>query len=453
MGWNAKYAILIALSTIITYMSGILQEKWVNYKKWIVAGSFIINIGILVFFKYFDFLLANINAILSVVGITIINKPFDIVLPVGISFYTFQALSYTVDVYRGEITAEKNVLRYALFVSFFPQLVAGPIERSKNLLNQVNQVEEICLWNYKRITQGLILMVWGFFQKMVIADRVAILVDTVYDSYWMYGSMELILATVFFAVQIYCDFSSYSTIAIGAARVMGFSLMENFNTPYFATSVQDFWRRWHISLSTWFKDYLYIPLGGSRCSRIKKYRNLMVTFFVSGIWHGSSWSFIIWGGCHGVYQIIGDVLHPYKNRFINKYHIKYDSFSYKLGQILVTFILVDFTWIFFRMNSLKNSLEFIKQIFLRWNPWTLFDQTLFTLGLTQQEISIAIVAMVVLFLVDLVRYLRGKTIDEFLSGQCLWFRWGMLFMMIFSIIIFGIYGPNFDANQFIYFQF
>ena len=453
MGWNPKYALLIAISTVITYMSGRLLDKAESHRKWIVAGSFITNIGILVFFKYFDFLLGNLNAALAVIGATPIDKPFDVLLPVGISFYTFQALSYTMDVYRREIPAEKNILRYALFVSFFPQLVAGPIERSKNLLSQVAHVEEISLWDYERVTRGLMLMLWGLFQKMVIADRVAILVDTVYDSYWMYGSIELILATVLFAVQIYCDFSSYSTIAIGAARVMGFQLMENFSTPYFARSIKEFWQRWHISLSTWFRDYLYIPLGGNRCSRLRRYFNLMVTFLVSGLWHGASWSFIAWGGLHGSYQIIGDILRPWKERLIKKYKIRSESFSYKLGQAFITFVLVDFAWIFFRMNSFRYSLQLIGRIFTEWDPWVLFDKSLYDLGLSQQEMSIAGFAVLILILIDLVRYLRGKALDEALAGQCLWFRWGALLFLLFYIIIFGIYGPTFEAKQFIYFQF
>lgn len=306
MGWNAKYAALIAFSTIITWLSGVLQgqiQKFdtdddikIKHKKIVVAFSFIINLGILIFFKYFDFIFNNINFALKHFGGAQLTNHFDIILPVGISFYTFQALGYTVDVYRRDIEPERNILRYALFVSFFPQLVAGPIERSKNLLTQVRNVEHIKLWNYDRVTSGAVLMLWGFFQKMVIADRAAILVDTVYNSYWTYGTIELIIATVLFAIQIYCDFGSYSMIAIGVAKVMGFELMENFNAPYFSRSIKEFWRRWHISLSTWFRDYLYIPLGGSRCSKIKKYRNLMITFLVSGLWHGANWGFIAWGG-------------------------------------------------------------------------------------------------------------------------------------------------------------
>ena len=461
MGWNPQYALLIAFSTVVTYLSGILLEKVklleaesvIKKKKLIVAGSFIINIAILFFFKYFGFLFENVVTVIQYFGFEISERSFDIILPVGISFYTFQALSYTVDVYRGEVEAEKNFLRYALFVSFFPQLVAGPIERSKNLLKQVDSMENIKVWNYEQIAKGSILMLWGFYLKMVIADRAAILVDNVYDSYWMYGSVELILASVLFAVQIYCDFSSYSLIAIGSAKIMGFHLMENFNTPYFSCSIKEFWRRWHISLSTWFRDYVYIPLGGSRCGKEKKYRNLIITFLVSGLWHGASWNYVFWGWLHGLYQVIGEELSSAKRRFTECFKIKTGSISYKFGQVFLTFLLVDFAWIFFRADSLHDAVMVVTRIATKWNPWVLFNKSLYSLGLDQTEIHVLCVALIVLFLVDIVRYRYKQTLDVFLGEQCLWFSWGVIFILLFSIIIYGVYGPEFDAKQFIYFQF
>ena len=452
MGWNVKYAALIAFSTIITYVCGRLLGK-TQHKKWVIGGCLGINLAILFFFKYFDFFMGSVNQVLVKVGVSPLQTGFDIILPVGISFYTFQALGYIIDVYRGDIEPEKNFFRYALFVSFFPQLVAGPIERSKNLLHQVDHVEEIRLWNYKRIMDGLMLMLWGYFLKMVIADRAAILVDTVYNQYWMYGSIEIILATFLFGVQIYCDFASYSQIAIGAAKVMGFELMENFNAPYLANSVKDFWRRWHISLSSWFKDYLYIPLGGNRCSRIKKYRNLMITFLVSGLWHGANWTFVIWGGLHGIYQIIGDVLRPVKEKLNQKLAVKTESFSYKFGQIVITYILVSFTWLFFRAESVSAAFEMVKNIFTKINPWVLYDQSLYKLGLDLTEVHILVVALVLLILVDCVRFFKGQTIEKFLNEQCLYFRWGVVFFLLFFIFIYGSYGIGYSAQQFIYFQF
>ena len=243
-----------------------------------------------------------------------------------------------------------------MFVSFFPQLVAGPIERSKNLLSQMKSIEKIKLWNARRIASGAILMVWGFFMKMVIADRVALLIDTVFDNYRMYGSTELIIAAIGFTIQIYCDFGSYSSIAIGTAKIMGFELMENFNTPYFARNIRDFWSRWHISLSSWFKDYLYIPLGGNRRGQLRKAVNIMIVFLVSGLWHGANWSFVVWGGIHGLYQVIADLLKTSKTKIREKMNIRTDCISWKLLQTVVTFGLVVFAWIFFRADTITDAL-------------------------------------------------------------------------------------------------
>ncbi len=302
MSWNAKYALLIGFSTMITFACGIGIEKWKemgNAKsrvKWLLIFGIVVNLMILAVFKYGNFALESVDMILRRLHIGTMDRRVDLLLPVGISFYTFQALGYVIDVWRGEVKAEKSIVKYALFVSFFPQLVAGPIERSKNLLEQIRDVEQIKLWNAKRVASGAILMVWGFFTKMVIADRVAILVDMVFDNFRLYGGTELLLAAIGFSIQIYCDFGSYSLIAIGAAKIMGIHLMENFDTPYFAKDIRDFWSRWHISLSTWFRDYLYIPLGGNRKGKFRKAMNLMIVFLVSGLWHGANWTFFLWGG-------------------------------------------------------------------------------------------------------------------------------------------------------------
>ena len=452
MFWNPKYALLMGTSTVVTFLSGVLIEK-LKYKRTVVAFSFIINLAILVFFKYFDFLLQNINIVLSALNIQLINKPFDVILPVGISFYTFQALSYTIDVYRGEIKSEKNIIKYALFVSFFPQLVAGPIERSNNLLIQIENLEKVKRFDYDRITEGLTLMLFGYFQKMVIADRAAILVDTVFNGYYEYNSMALILAAIFFAIQIYCDFGSYSLIAIGTAKVMGINLMENFNTPYFARSVKEFWGRWHISLSTWFRDYLYIPLGGNRCSNIRKSFNILVTFLVSGLWHGANFTFIAWGAIHGIFHIIEEQLKPIKEKYLNKFKIKTNAFSFALIEIVITFIIVDLAWIFFRAETIHDAIHYIQRIFTRIDLWTLFDGTLYGLGLNIFEMNILIIALFILISIDLVKYIRKESIFEFLNKQNLYFRWFVMLFLIFYIIIYGKYGAGFDPKQFIYFQF
>ena len=459
MSWNAKYVLLIGTSTIATYISGLLLSKCMEEKaavwkkKTIIVSCMILNLGILAVFKYGNFTIDSVNAILKMFHMNVIDRKIDLLLPVGISFYTFQALGYIVDVYRGDVEAEKDFCRYALFVSFFPQLVAGPIERSKNLLNQMRGIEKIRLWNARRVTSGAILMVWGFFMKMVISDRIALLVNQVFDNYRVYGSTELILAALGFTIQIYCDFGSYSIIAIGAAKIMGFELMENFNTPYFARNIRDFWSRWHISLSTWFKDYLYIPLGGNRKGKWRKALNLMIVFLVSGLWHGARWNFVAWGGIHGLYQVIGDLTCHTKEKIIKRLQIKTECMSWKLLQTVITFSLVVFAWVFFRADSITDALYFIKRMLIRQTPWALFDGTIYTLGLDATEMNILIFSIIVLLLVDLIKYRKKINLDEFLFEQNIWFEWLVLIVLIGMIFVFGEYGPAFDVQQFIYFQF
>lgn len=458
MSWNPKYALLILFSTVVTWLSGVVmgleRVDTVRKKKAVVAVSFTVNILILLIFKYLDFLIGNINLFLAKANISLIDKPFDIILPIGISFYTFQALSYTVDVYRGDVKPEKNFLKYALFVSFFPQLVAGPIERSKRLLDQIHQMEEKKnLWDCKRVLSGLIMMLWGLFLKMVIADRISIVVDTIFADYVNYGTLPLILGAVSFAIQIYCDFMSYSTIAIGAAEVMGFTLMENFNTPYLATSIKDFWRRWHISLSTWFRDYLYIPLGGNRCGKVRKYLNVMITFLVSGLWHGSNWTYVFWGGLHGIYQVVGELLMPLRGKIRRIFDVDTDTAGFKIGQILGTFILTDFAWIFFRAESIKEAFGYIGRMFTKWDGWAFFDVNAYDIGISHLEVNIIIVSLIMLLIVSLIKYFKGINLDEWLLKQNVIFRCVVLFVLLMFVIIYGEYGPGSEVKDFIYFQF
>ncbi len=459
MSWNAQYAILIAASTLATYFSGLAFSKMPEAsqnrarRRAVLIVCICFNLGILGVFKYGNFCIESINHILGYCGCSMTDMRFNFLLPVGISFYTFQALGYLIDVYRGKVEAETNIFRYALFVSFFPQLVAGPIERSGSLLSQMKDIENIKLWNIKRVTSGAILMVWGYFMKMVIADRVSVLVDTVFNDYQIYGSSELIMAAIGFTVQIYCDFGSYSMIAIGAARIMGFDLMENFNAPFFAVSIRDFWSRWHISLTTWFRDYLYIPLGGNRKGKIRKYINTMIVFLVSGLWHGADWSFVVWGGIHGVYQVIGDHLKSFREGLVKRIGIKTDCFSWRLLKTAVTFGMVAFAWIFFRADSIADALGYMKRMFTRPTPWRFLNGRLFELGLDRPDMNILIFSIVILILVDLIRVKKGMTLDAFLFTQNVWFEWISIIVMITMIFVYGEYGPAFDAKQFIYFQF
>ncbi len=454
MCWNPKYALLMATSTGITYASGILiaradKRKKLSEKRLWVSISFLSNLSILFFFKYFDFAIENLNLIFMKLGVSLLQPEFDVILPVGISFYTFQALSYTMDVYRGDIYVERNLLKYALFVSFFPQLVAGPIERSKNLLVQINERH---FFEYERAKSGLLLMLWGLFLKLVIADRAAILVNQVYGQYTYYLGLQVVVATLLFGIQIYCDFSSYSLIAKGAAEVMGFRLMDNFRQPYFSRSIQEFWQRWHISLSTWFRDYLYIPLGGNKKGKFRKYINIMIVFLVSGLWHGANWTFVMWGFLHGAFQIVGQLLRPLKNTLTDFLGINRKNFSYQLGQGILTFFLVNFAWIFFRASRMEDAFGVIHQMFLKWNPIVFVDGTLWKLGLNQQNFLLLLAAIFVMGCMSIAEYCgldwRKKTLE-----QGFLFRWSVYLLLIFSIVIFGIYGPGYSESQFIYFQF
>ena len=459
MCWNARYALLILASTLITYISGLMLEKVKRteyedrkkekLKKWVVAGSFTINLGILFYYKYINFTVALVTSAFEKINIHLNAPAFDIILPVGISFYTFQALSYTMDVYRDEIYAEKNFFRYALFVSFFPQLVAGPIERSKNLLKQLAVPKK---FDFEKARDGVLLMIWGYFLKLVLADRIAIFVDTVYEDYRIFDGWYIVIATMLFAVQIYCDFAGYSTIAKGAAEILGIDLVENFDAPYLSTSVADFWRRWHISLTSWFKDYLYIPLGGSRKGKFRKYINKMIVFLVSGLWHGANLSFVIWGGLNGLYQVIGEILKPVRDLGVRILHIKRDSIGHVVARGIVTFILVDISWIFFRANGFHEALNIVKAMISHNNIWILMDGSLYGCGLSSKSFWLMMMSIFVLFIADVFKR-KGIRIREVIAEQDYWCRCFVMISAICFILVCGIWGSGYDAGGFIYFQF
>lgn len=456
MSWNPQYAIILGLITLITYTSGLLinqankigdEKRSLRFKKLGVFLSFSISLLILFFFKYFNFFTDVIIRIFSSAHIFIKLPTYDILLPVGISFYTFQALSYTMDVYRKDVQAEANLGRYALYVSFFPQLVAGPIEKSKNFLYQF---KEYHTFDYTRVKNGLLLMLWGFFQKLVIADRLGQLVNTVYNNPSNYKGFEIVIATFFYAFQIYCDFSSYTDIARGAAQILGFRLSRNFERPYFSKSVKEFWRRWHMSLTGWFKDYLYIPLGGNRCSKLRNYFNIMVVFIISGLWHGAAINFIIWGTLHGIYLVLGDLLKPIKSKFIKVFKLDKKAFSYKLVQIIATFIMVDFAWIFFRAGTFTIALTLIKNM-VYFNPRVFFDGSIFKLGLDSKDFVVALLCLGIVIIENLTQ--RSRSLRSELAHQTIAIRWSVYFAAIVIILIFGMYGPGYNHQQFIYSQF
>lgn len=459
MSWNAKYALLLLFSTAVTYAAAQVMDhisrhcrderKKVRNKKLCLGSSIIVNLAILFTFKYLDFAIDSLNYLLQAIHVEPVPHTFSLLLPVGISFYIFQALGYAIDVYREDIKPERNFFRYALFVSFFPQLVAGPIERSKNLMGQLNKIHK---FSFEAMKEGLILMIWGYFLKMVVADRITIFVDAVYGNIPAYPGWYLIIASVLFAFQVYCDFAGYSVIAMGAAKIMGFQLMDNFNAPYFAKSAAEFWHRWHISLSTWFKDYLYIPLGGNRKGKVRHYINLMIVFLVSGAWHGASFTYIIWGGINGLYQVFGKLLKPFREKVNALLGLDRNTFSHRVFQVVFTFIMIDITWVFFRAQSLDEVGMIFSSIFHAENLWILFDGSLYELGLDQKNYQLMWLSIVILMIADYLKY-RGIRVRDVLQRQELWFRWLVYITGVVGIVIFGIYGAGYDASSFIYFQF
>ena len=450
MCWKAEYILLIIASTIIDYFAGVKmgQQTSILKRRKFLLLSLASNLGLLFTFKYFNFFNDSLEVLFNQVNIFYDSPTFKLLLPVGISFYTFQTLSYSIDVYRGERKAEKHFGYFALYVSFFPQLVAGPIERSTRLLPQFFEKHE---FNAQRVSDGLKLMLWGFFKKVVIADRLAVLVNQVYNNAESYDGISLLLATYFFAFQIYCDFSGYSDIAIGAAQVMGFNLMDNFNRPYYAKSISEFWKRWHISLSTWFRDYLYIPLGGNRVAKWNWYVNLFVTFLISGLWHGANWTFVIWGAIHGFYLVFAIWTKHITTKMYNLLGLKKGTWRRKFIDVFITFHLVLIAWVFFRANSLNDALLVFEKI-LTVNPIVFLEQ-LFTLsftsdlGLTSYELFIAIMSIIFMEVIHL--YQRHNKMRNFLSNKPRAIRWSVYYSIVILILLFG----EFNLTEFIYFQF
>ena len=354
MNLNPVYGLLLFISTIITYLCGLGIEKHQAKKKSIVSAGLVLNFSILFVFKYYNFINESFNDLFSLIGVKW-NVPYlDFLLPVGISFYTFQAAGYIIDVYKKKIDAEKDFFTYALFVSFFPVILAGPIQRANILLPQLKKFNP---FTYENLVIGSKLMLWGFFMKLCVADRLGTYVDAVYGNVDNHTGTSILLAAIFYSIQIYCDFSGYSLVAIGCSRVMGFKLPDNFKRPYFSTSIKEFWKRWHIALSSWFMDYLYIPLGGNRVKYWRYLVNLMIVFLVSGLWHGAAWTFIFWGGIHGLLLVVMAI----KTKLFGKTTI--ESGVYKFVCTVTTFILVTIAWIFFRVPSINDAFIAIVKIF------------------------------------------------------------------------------------------
>lgn len=456
MSWNAAYALLIFGVTFLSYlggrMIGALDETHVpeqgKKRAWCLGICVTVVFLLLFVFKYLDFAMGSISRILKIAGISLEWSGVSLLLPVGISFYTFQAVGYLMDVYRRETKAEKSFLRYALFISFFPQLVAGPIERSGNLLKQLETPKP---FDYDMAKNGLLLMLWGFFEKIWIADQAAIMVNTVYEQYENYSAGMIVFATILFGIQIYCDFGGYSHIAIGAAQVLGIRLRDNFRQPYLAESVREFWRRWHISLSGWFRDYLYIPLGGSRRGKAATYRNLMITFLISGLWHGASWNYVFWGALHGAYQIAGGVTKPFRERLGEKISLERNHPVSRFLRILVTFLFCDFAWLFFRAPSLGYGVFMVRHgLENLFHPY--LNRNIFSLGLEGMQLLELVIAILVLIAVD-VLHERGYRLREQVEKFPVVWRWSGYLLILTVFVLFLIQNYGRAAASFIYFQF
>jgi len=456
MCWNVEYILLILVSTLIAYDTGLRmgrtsQKK--KRKKYLIA-SLLANLGILFCFKYFNFFSESFKTLFDHFNIFYDVPAFRVLLPVGISFYTFQLLSYSIDVYRGKQKPEKHLGIFALYVAFFPQLVAGPIERSTRLLPQFYKKND---FDYDRIVAGLKLMAWGFFKKIVIADRLALFVNEAYNNPTEYQGISFIIATLFFTFQIYCDFSGYSDIAIGGAQVFGIRLMTNFERPYFSKSVAEFWRRWHISLSTWFRDYLYIPIGGNRVSRWRWYCNIIIVFLICGMWHGANWTFIVWGILHGIYILIGSLTQTLRGKGTNLVGLDKRPSLLKMINIVFTFTLISFAWIFFRANSLSDAFYIIRNMFTGVDSWLLeairngFSPEVLSpllLGQNIAEFCTAVCAIIFMEIVHLTQ--RHRNWIPYLCEKPILYRWAVYYIFALAIFFFGQYTTS---TEFIYFQF
>ncbi|MCF8461667.1 MAG: MBOAT family protein [Flavobacteriales bacterium] len=436
--WDWRFLSLIIFSTLVDYSVGLAianQQASSHKRKMLLWTSIIVNLGLLGFFKYYNFFLDNFVAAFSFFGSSIDVGSLNIILPVGISFYTFQTLSYTIDVYNGKLKPTKDFIAFCAFVSFFPQLVAGPIERASHLLPQFYRKRTV---DYTDMVEGFHRILWGLFKKIVIADRLAIVVNEIYNYPTEYHGLTLVMGTVFFAFQIYCDFSGYSEIAIGTARLFGFDLMTNFRTPYFSQSLTEFWRRWHISLSTWFRDYLYIPLGGNKTTVYRWYINIMIVFIVSGFWHGASWTFIIWGAIHGVVLILESRINLPTKVF----------FGWRLLQGLGVFIIVCLGWVFFRANTIGDALYILSDM-LSFGHYQLAQLSPYVVPAVKGTVFPIDIVLASFFILVLLIAEYLFTVRFNFQGIRYSYRLPIYVVGIWVIFVLGA----FEKNEFIYFQF
>jgi alginate O-acetyltransferase complex protein AlgI len=440
-----EYIFLLAGSTLVNFILGILISS-VNEKKGrrpFVWLGVIFNIGILFWFKYLNFFGQTTSKLLESINIAVDIPIFNILLPVGISFYTFQSLAYLLDVYNSRVHAERHLGIFALFTAFFPQIMSGPINRANLFFPQTRVAHP---FDYQKVTDGMRLILWGLFKKIVIADHLAVYVNRVFNHADNYHGFPLVIAALFYTVQIYCDFSGYTDMARGSARIMGYDLMENFRHPCFASSLRDFWQRWHISLSTWFRDYLYIPLGGNRVSKWRWHYNIFITFLVSGLWHGANWTFVIWGALHGL-MLIGENITENRRERINEKYFNGRLKGVHHGiKVVSTFCMVTFAWIFFRADSVGDAFYFITNIFTEWNISGFNQAVSGVVG--QPTFFFFIILILLLFIIERVE--KKGWIHEQVIKLPITLRWSLYTIFVWSVFVSAVFGVK---QEFIYFQF
>jgi len=440
MAFIPAYIFILLITILIDYTAGILLERTAGKARLaLLLTSIVATCVVLFIFKYYNFFMGSFAWVANMAGWHVESRVLYIILPIGLSFHTFQSLSYVIEVYAGRQKAEWNFITYATYVMFFPQLVAGPIERPQNLLHQFYERHE---FDYDRVTSGLKRIAWGLFKKIVVADRLALYVNDVYAAPRNYNGLQLSIATFFFAYQIYCDFSGYSDIAIGSARILGFELMENFNTPYYSRSIAEFWRRWHISLSTWFRDYVYRPLGGNRLGQARVAFNLLVTFLVSGLWHGANWTYVVWGLLNGVYMVFGKSTKALRSRVYEVIGMRETHWLRHSIGVASTFVLTCLAWIVFCAKSLPDALYIFSHLWVGWDL-TQVKTPQFQL----KHFPAAILGIVLLEVIQLVNRRRPITIT--FGELAMPVRWAGYAAFVFTVILFGV----FRQTQFIYFQF
>lgn len=458
---NIIFVIIMFAATVVSYIGGVLlgrikidrknkNSKASKSRRYIAAVTILFSVSVLFFFKYFYFAIDILNSIFNPFGIIIKEPAFTIVLPIGISFYTFQIIAYILDVYNGTSKSENNFIKYALFISFFPKLLIGPIERTNTLLPQLQEEHK---FSYDNLKYGLQLMLYGYFLKLVIADRAGILVRNVFENYESYGGLEIVVAILIYGIQNYTDFFGYTMMATGVAQTMGFKLMQNFNHPFFAVSVADFWRRWHLSISSWIRSYIYMPLVLSGpITKLRYFVSITLSFLVSGIWHGANWTFIVWGLYHGLCIALAEIFKPFFNKIYSIFNVNVECFSYRLMQMTVTLALVSFSRLIFIAPDLSTAFAYIERMFSIWNPWIFFDNSLYDMGLDRKDFWVLCFSIFILWTVSFMQE-RGIKIRETIAKQNFIFRLLIYNIVILIILVFGIYGPGYDAAQFIYFRF